>query len=92
MAYTAPIPPRYSPHGSRMNRTKVIVLMTLAVFVVVGVLMVLFFGGLPPWPVALCFIISHVVFCAIVARVKPFTGPYRRPLVDPDPTDWPGGD
>ncbi|MBD25221.1 MAG: hypothetical protein CMG46_09465 [Candidatus Marinimicrobia bacterium] len=75
-----------------MNRTKVIVLMTIAVFILLGVLMLLFFGGWPPWPVTLCFTISHVVFCAIVAQVKPFNGPYRRPLVDPDPADWPGGE
>lgn len=92
MAFTTPIPPRYSAHGSRMNPRKVIVLMTLAVFGVLGVLMLLFFGGLPPWPIALCFAISHAVFCAIIAQVKPYTGPYRRPLVDPDPADWPGGE
>ena len=90
MVSSAPSPPRYPAHGSRMHRTRVITLMTLAVFVVLGTLMVLFFGGLPPWPVALCFATSHIAFCAIVARVKPFTGPYRKPMVDPDPTDWPG--
>lgn len=72
-----------------MHPKRVIVLMTLAVFVVLGVLMVLFFGGLPPWPVALCFAASHLAFCLIVARVKPFTGPYRTPMEDPDPADWP---
>ena len=75
-----------------MNRTKVIVLMTLAIFILLGVLMILFFGGWPPWPMVLCFAISHVVFCVIIAKVKPFNGPYRQPLVDPDPADWSGGE
>ena len=90
MVSIVPTPPRYSPHGSRMNRMRVIVLMTLAVFFVLSTLTLLFFGGLPPWPATLCFAASHVAFCAIVAWAKPFTGPYHKPMVDPDPTDWSG--
>lgn len=76
--------------GGRMNRARVITLMTLAVFVMLGSLMILFFGGFPPWPVTVCFAASHITFCIIVAKVKPYHGPYRPPLVDPDPADWAG--
>lgn len=73
-----------SAAGSRMNPRSVIFLMTAAVFVVLGALMLLFFEGWPPWPVILWFTASHVFFCVVVARVKPFTGPYREPMAEPD--------
>ena len=73
-----------------MNPRRVIIFMTVAVFVVLGSLMILFFDGLPPWPVTGCFAASHLTFCFIVAKVKPYTGPYRTPLTDPDPADWAG--
>lgn len=78
------------PYGATMNRRRVIVLMTGAVFIVLTTLATLFFGGLPPWPVLLCFGVSHAAFCIIVSRVRPYRGPYRKPLSDPDPADWPG--
>lgn len=67
-----------------MNRTAIIVLMTGGVFVVLGVLMLLFFRGWPPWPVAMWFTISHVFFCIVIARAKPFRGPHKEPIADPD--------
>ena len=75
--------------GSRMNPRRVIIWMTVAVFVVLTVLATLFFGGIPPWPVLLCFAVSHGIFCLVVMRVKPYQGPYREPLREPDPKDWP---
>ncbi len=75
--------------GSRMKPRHVIIWMTVGVFIVLTVLATLFFGGIPPWPVLLCFAISHGIFCLIVARVKPYHGPYREPLREPDPKDWP---
>jgi len=77
------------PEGSRMNPRRVIIWMTVAVFIVLTVLAVMFFGGWPPWPVLLCFAISHGVFCFVVARVKPYRGPYKEPMTDPEPSDWP---
>jgi hypothetical protein len=88
MGTTSPTPPKPATQGGTMNRTRVIALMTLAIFVILGSLMVLFFDGLPPWPVTICFAVSHLTFCLIVAKVRPYTGPYRTPLVDPDPSDW----
>lgn len=96
---TAPLPQsdvfsrrllRAQVQGSRMNPRKVIILMTIAVFIVLTVLATLFFGGIPPWPVLLCFAVSHGIFCVIVARVKPYHGPYKEPLENPAPEDWPG--
>ncbi len=75
--------------GSVMNPRGVIILMTIAVFFVLTVLAMLFFGGIPPWPVLLCFAISHGIFCFVVARVKPYRGPYKEPMRDPEPSDWP---
>ncbi len=77
-----------STHGSRMNRRRVIILMTLGVFIVLGTLMILFFEGLPPWPVALWFTASHVFFCIVIARVKPFPGPHREPMAEPELPRW----
>jgi hypothetical protein len=70
--------------GSRMNRKAIIILMTAGVFIVLGMLMLLFFGGWPPWPVIFWFTVSHVFFCIVIARVKPFTGPYKEPMAEPD--------
>jgi hypothetical protein len=78
----------WTPPGSRINRTRVIVLMTLAVFFMLAVPMTAIFGGMPPWPVVLWFAVSHVFFCVVIARVKPFTGPYREPLRDADLDSW----
>ena len=70
--------------GSRMNPRRVIIWMTIAVFFILTVLATLFFGGIPPWPVLLCFAASHMTFCAIVSKVKPYKGPYTKPLSDPE--------
>lgn len=76
--------------GPTMNRTRVVVLMTLAVFVMLGWLMLTIFQGLPPWPVAFWFVVSHVFFCAVILRVKPFKGPYTKPLADGLNREWNG--
>lgn len=68
--------------GPRMNRQRVIVMMTIAVFFVLGVPMAAIFGGIPPWPVVFWFTVSHAFFCILIARTKPFTGPYVEPLTD----------
>ena len=68
-----------------MNRKRVIVLMTIAVAFVLAVPMTAIFGGIPPWPVVFWFVASHVFFCVVISRVKPFTGPYVEPLVDEPP-------
>lgn len=72
-----------------MNTRRVIILMTIAVFFVLTVLAALFFHGIPPWPMLLCFAFSHGIFCFIVARVKPYRGPHKEPMTDPEPSDWP---
>lgn len=81
--------PRASLRGSTMNTRRVIILMTVAVFFVLTVLAVVFFHGLPLWPVLLCFAVSHTAFCLLVASVKPYRGPYKEPMADPEPGDWP---
>jgi fatty acid desaturase len=76
--------------GSRMNPRRVIALMTVAVFFVLTVVAVMFFGGgIPPWPLLLCFAISHGIFCLIIMRVKPYHGPYKEPMIEPDPSQGP---
>lgn len=65
-----------------MNRTRVIVWMTVGVFGTLGWLMLHVFDGLPPWPLLFWFVVSHVFFCVVIARVRPFKGPYRAPLID----------
>ena len=70
------------PIGPTMNRARVVVLMTIAVVIMLGWLMLMIFEGLPPWPVALWFAASHVFFCAVILRVRPFKGPYVTPLTD----------
>jgi hypothetical protein len=69
--------------GPSMNRARVIVWMTLAVAVMLGWLMIAIFDGLPPWPVLLWFVLSHVFFCAVIAQVRPFKGPYVATLTEP---------
>lgn len=71
-----------------MNRRAIIVLMTLGVFLVLGMLMALFFEGWPPWPVILWFAVSHVFFCYMIARTQTFKGPYREPMEEPDLPRW----
>ena len=78
----------WAPQGSRMNRKKVIILMTIAVFFMLAVPMTVIFGGIPPWPVLFWYTASHVFFCAVIIRVKPYTGPYREPLTDGDLETW----
>ena len=68
-----------------MNRKRVIVLMTVAVAFMLAVPMTAIFGGIPPWPVLFWFVASHVFFCAVIWRVKPFKGPYVEPMVDTPP-------
>jgi hypothetical protein len=69
--------------GPRMNRQRVIIVMTIAVFFILAVPLTAIFGGLPPWPVIFWFTVSHVFFCVLIARTKPFVGPYVEPLTDP---------
>jgi len=69
--------------GPRMNRKRVIMWMTIAVFFMLAVPMTSIFGGIPPWPVIFWFAVSHVFFCVLIARTKPFTGPYVEPVEDP---------
>ena len=78
----------WAPQGSRMNRKKVIVAMTIAVFFMLAVPMTFIFGGIPPWPVVFWFSASHVFFCLVILRVKPYTGPYVQPVEDIDPSIW----
>ena len=70
-------------NASRMNRKAVIVLMTAGVFIVLSVMMLLFFEGWPPWPVIMWFTLSHMFFCVVIGRTKPFKGPHMEPMVDP---------
>jgi hypothetical protein len=69
--------------GPRMNRQRVIIAMTIAVFFILAVPLTAIFGGLPPWPVIFWFTVSHVFFCVLIARTKPFSGPYVEPMTDP---------
>lgn len=71
-------------NATPMNRKAVIVLMTAGIFVVLGVMMILFFESWPPWPVLMWFTLSHVFFCVVIGRAKPFKGPYKEPLADPE--------
>jgi hypothetical protein len=67
-----------------MNRRRVIVLMTLGVFFMLAGPMSAMFGGIPPWPIVFWFVVCHAFFCIVIARVKPFTGPYVEPMQDED--------
>ena len=80
MEATPPISPRI---GATMNRRRVVIAMTVAVFFILAVPITRIFNGLPPWPVVLWFAASHVFFCAVILRTRPFQGPYTEPYVDP---------
>ncbi len=71
-----------------MNRKRVILLMTVAVFFMLAYLMVMVFGGLPPWPVLLWFALSHAFFCTVIWRVRQFKGPYTEPTPERTTDDW----
>lgn len=71
-----------------MNRKRVIVWMTVAVFITLVALMVAAFDGFPPWPVLLWFGLSHVFFCTVIWNVPPFKGPYTQPMAEPTIKDW----
>ncbi len=73
-----------------MNLRRVIVLTTIGVFIILTILATLFFKGIPPWPVLFWFTVSHAFFCCVIARVKPYRGPYVEPMTDPSPKDWRG--
>ncbi len=66
-----------------MNRRRVIIVMTVAILFMLAVPIATIFKGVPPWPVIIWFAISHIFFCAVIATTKPFSGPYRKPYVDP---------
>jgi predicted MFS family arabinose efflux permease len=76
-------PYRTGAAANGMNRQRVIIAMTLAVFFMLGVPLTAIFGGLPPWPIIFWFAASHIFFCVLIIRTKPFTGPYREPYTDP---------
>lgn len=78
----------HRPRGSVMNPRRVIVWTTVGIFLVLSVVTALF-GGIPAWPMLLWFAISHVFFCCVIARVKPYHGPYVEPLADPGEKHWP---
>ena len=84
MTYQAP---RRRFTNTPMNRQRVIVWMTIAVFFVLGVPLVAIFGGVPPWPIIGWFAVSHIFFCVLIARTKPFRGPYTEPYTDPSLDD-----
>ncbi len=73
------------PVGASMNRGRVIAWTTVAISIVLGILAVVFFKGIPPWPVLFWFTVSHVFFCVVIAGVKPYRGPYTEPMTDPEP-------
>lgn len=75
-------------HGSVMNPRRVIVWTTVGVFTVLCTVATLFFRGIPPWPMLLWFAVSHAFFCIVIARVKPYRGPYIQPMADPAAEDW----
>lgn len=66
--------------GSCLNRKRVVVWMTVGVAVTLFVMTFVLLGAVPPWPVWLFFALSHGFFCAMVWRVKPYRGPYHRPM------------
>ena len=76
------------PRGSVMNPRRVIVLTTIGVFIVLCTVATLFFHGIPPWPMLLWFAVSHAFFCIVIARVKPYHGPYVEPMADPTADSW----
>lgn len=66
-----------------MNRGKVIVFTTIGVFLILTTIAALVFKDIPPWPVLFWFAVSHAFFCIVIARVKPYRGPYIAPMEDP---------
>ncbi|MCB2106138.1 MAG: hypothetical protein KDE14_00500 [Rhodobacteraceae bacterium] len=79
--HTFTVQPRVGP---AMNRKRVIVWMTAGVFAMLAVITIGGYGSLPPWPVWLSFGVSHLFFCIVVAKVKPFRGPYTTPMLNRD--------
>ena len=77
-----------TPSRPTMNPRRVIILMTVGVFIVLTVIATLFFGGIPPWPVLACFAASHLTFCFIIVGVKPYRGPHNKPLDERDADEW----
>lgn len=71
-----------------MNPRRVIVWTTVGVFLVLTTVATLFFRGIPPWPMLLWFALSHAFFCFVIARVKPYRGPYVAPMAEPSASDW----
>jgi membrane protein implicated in regulation of membrane protease activity len=71
-----------------MNPRRVIVWMTAGVCLVIGYLMAAVFGGWPPWPVLACFALSHVFFCFVIARVRPYRGPHTEPMAERTSDEW----
>jgi hypothetical protein len=65
-----------------MNRFRVIAVVTIGLALVFSVVAVMF-GRLPPWPVLFWFTASHLFFCIVIVRVKPFRGPYTEPMGEP---------
>jgi len=70
-----------------MNPRRVIIWMTVGVFIILSLVMVLAVGGLPPWPVLLWFALSHAFFCIVIMGVNPYRGPYVEPMKDPELKD-----
>ena len=67
--------------GATMNRQRVIINMTIAVFVVLMLPLAVIFKGVPPWPVIFWIAVSHIFFCVLIAQTRPFRGPYTEPYV-----------
>ena len=44
--------------------------------------------AIPPWPMLLWFAGSHAFFCIVIARVKPYHGPYIEPMAEPTAESW----
>jgi hypothetical protein len=66
----------------RMNRKRVITWMTVGVGVIFLMMTFILLGALPPWPVWVFFGISHGFFCVAVWRVRPYRGPFLKPMPD----------
>ncbi len=70
-----------------MNPRRVIIWTTVGVLAMLSVVTMLF-GGIPAWPMLLWFAASHLFFCCMIARVKPYRGPYIEPMAQPTVDDW----
>jgi hypothetical protein len=73
---------------NQLNPRRVIFWMTVGVFIILGWLMIAVFDGFPPWPVAVCFTISHVFFCVVISKVRPYRGPHTEPMSERTTKDW----